>query len=393
MRVLMVHNYYEHPGGEDRVFEAEVRLLRARGHEVIEHIAHNHTIGSRGKLGLAVETIWSRRARAALVDCLTRSKPDVAHFHNTFPLVSPAAYSACRAAGVPVVQTLHNYRLGCPKATYFRANAVCEQCLGKLFPWPGIVHACYRNSRTTTAVVAAMTSVHHVLGTWANQVDTYIALSEFARRKLVQSGLPAERILVKGNFLDQDPGPGQHDGGFFLFAGRLTAEKGLESLLAAWRRLSPPPPLRIVGDGPLAGWLRQEIPQHPAVEWLGPRSPHEVAQLMGAARAVLVPSAWYEPFGLVVIEAFASGTPVIAARLGALPEIVEHGRTGVLHYPADPEDLAARVEWAWQHPSALADMGRQARQVYEQRYTAQHNYTRLMDIYAAAAAAARTTSA
>jgi glycosyltransferase involved in cell wall biosynthesis len=348
---------------------------------VQQYADRNERIGAGGRFQLAVDTIWSCHSYAVLARLMASFRPDIAHFHNTFPLVSPSAYYACHRAGVPVVQTLHNYRLGCPKATYYRANRVCEDCRGKTLPWPGVVHACYQNSRSTTAVIAAMAAVHHVIGTWSSRVDAYIALSEFARDKFVQNGLPSEKLVVKGNFLDQDPGSGEHDGRFFLFAGRLTAEKGIKLLFEAWNQLNDPPPLKIVGNGPLAGWVNDVTRSRPGVEWLGPRAPAQVHQLMGEAIALVVPSEWYEPFGLVAIEAFAKGTPVIAARIGALPEIVEHGHSGLLHPAANAEALAAQVTWAALHADDLAKMGRQARRVYEQRYTREHNYRRLLAVY------------
>jgi glycosyltransferase involved in cell wall biosynthesis len=384
VRILTVHNYYQQPGGEDAVFEAEARVLREHGHEVLQCTEHNRQIdggGPIGRLALAVDTVWSRQSHAKLTRTLAEFRPDVAHFHNTFPLVSPSSYYACRAAGVPVVQTLHNYRLGCPKATYYRNSRVCEDCRGKAVPWPGIVHACYHGSRSTTAVIAAMSAVHRFAGTWSGRVDAYIALSEFARAKFVQHGLPAEKVLVKGNFLDPDPGPGGHAGNFFLFAGRLTAEKGVHLLLTAWSQLADGVPLKIVGDGPLAGWVAEVTRGQRTVQWLGRQSPGDVHELMGQAAAVLVPSAWYEPFGLVAIEAFAKGAPVIAAGIGALPEIVEHGQTGLLHPANDPAALAEQVTWAWRYQDKLAVMGRQARQVFEQRYTRQQNYRRILEIY------------
>jgi len=384
VRILVIHNYYEHPGGEDRVFESEVQMLRDHGHTVVTHTQRNDQIRRNDRLGLAIDTIWSRRSQAALARVLAQFRPDIAHFHNTLPLVSPSAYFACQAAGVPVVQTIHNYRLGCPKATHFRADSLCEQCVGKALPWPGIVHACYRGSRSTTAVVAGMLGVHRALGTWRNKIDVYIAVSEFVRRKLVQSGVPSQKIIVKGNFLNVDPGHGQHNGGFFLFVGRLTPEKGIRLLISAWKQLEESLPLKIVGDGPLAAWVRDETRQQPNIELLGWRTPPEVLELMGAARAVTVPSQWYEPFGLSVIEAFAKGTPVIAAGAGALSEIVDHERTGLLHVADDPADLAAQVLWASQHPWSMKSYGRRARCEYEKRYTAEVNYEQLMQIYARA---------
>jgi glycosyltransferase involved in cell wall biosynthesis len=289
-----------------------------------------------------------------------------------------------------VIQTLHNYRLLCPSAIFFRDGHACENCLGKLIPWPGVLHRCYRDSRAATGAVAAMLVVHRLLRTWERTVDIFIALTEFARQKFIQGGLPADRVVVKPNFVYPDPGPGAHDGGYALFAGRLSPEKGVRTLLAAWERLGPGIPLKIAGDGPLAREVARACERHPQIEWLGAQPLERVYALMGAAALVIAPSEWYETFGRVVVEAYAKGTPVIASDLGALAELVEDGRTGLRFRPGNPEDLAAKVAWAWRHPRELAAMGREARREYELKYTAERNYELLMEIYRLAIERARS---
>src|SRR5215212_1442885 len=251
-RILAVHNTYRQRGGEDVVFETELQLLRSRGNTVAAHLVDNRDIPSTKRVSLAVETVWSTRSRLALRDRVRELKPHVAHFHNTFPLISPSGYAACRDEGVPVVQTLHNYRLLCPNGLFFRDGHACEDCLGKTPPWPGVMHACYRGSRPATGVVAAMLTTHRALRTWTKMVNVYIALTEFARQKYIEGGLPAERIVVKSNFVHPDPGAGEGGGGYALFVGRLSPEKGLETLLAAWEQLGVKVPLKIVGSGPMA---------------------------------------------------------------------------------------------------------------------------------------------
>lgn len=410
VKVCFIHNQYQQPGGEDGVVRAERELLSRAGHSVIEYVRDNDEITAYGlsqKKTLGLRTVWAWDSHRKIKALLRRERPDVAHFHNTFPLISPAAYYACREAGVPAVQTLHNYRLLCPAATFRRDGRVCEDCLGRN-PWRGVLHACYRDSRAATAAVALMLSVHRGLGTWSNMVDCYIALTEFARRKFIEAGLPMEKVVVKPNFVYPDPmavaamspspnSPGgqrpplqRGDGAgetpalqYALFVGRLSEEKGVRTLVAAWQRLGNRLPLRIVGDGPLRAELEARVGQRglSGVTFHGHLTPDHLTPVMKSARFLVFPSECYEGFPLTIAEAFACGVPVIASRLGAMQEIVEDGRTGLHFTPGDAEDLAAKVEWAWTHPDEMHEMGRAARAEYEAKYTAERNYQMLMQIY------------
>jgi glycosyltransferase involved in cell wall biosynthesis len=293
-------------------------------------------------------------------------------------------YYAAKAARVPVVQTLHNYRLLCPNALFYRDGKVCEDCIGKPIPYPGVLHGCYRQNRLATGAVATMLASHHFLNTWSTMVDQYIALTEFARQKFIQGGLPGEKIVVKPHFIDPDPRPGQGQGGYALYVGRLSTEKGLDTLLAAWERLEQRIPLKIVGDGPLEDQVITAAQRFPNVEWLGRQPINRVYDLMGEAMFLVLPSKWYETFGRVAVEAFSKGTPVIAANIGAIGELVDSGRTGLHFRPGDPEDLAAMVEWALDNPNAMAQMRLAARAEFKAKYTAERNYQQLIDIYAEA---------
>ncbi len=246
--MLLLHNRYQQPGGEDQVFAAEGNLLEAHGHQVLRYTRHNDQVTDQNPLALAGATVWNQAVYRELRTLIRRERPQVAHFHNTLPMISPAAYYAARAEGVPVVQTLHNYRLLCPNALFYRDGQVCEDCLGKAVPWPGVVHACYRESRASSGAVATMLTAHRAIGTWKKAVDMYVALTEFARQKFVQGGLPAEKIVVKPNFIEPDPGSGEGRGHYALFVGRLSQEKGVDTLLAAWEQLGEKVPLKIVGD-------------------------------------------------------------------------------------------------------------------------------------------------
>jgi glycosyltransferase involved in cell wall biosynthesis len=384
MKIMAVHNRYQRPGGEDQVFADETALLEAENHSVLRCEVHNDRVEHMNRATLARDTVWNASAYRELGALIRRERPEVAHFHNTLPLVSPAGYYAARAEGVPVIQTLHNYRLLCPVALFFRDGRVCEDCMGKAVPWPGVVHACYRGSRAASGAVATMLTLHRAMRTYSQVVDVYVALTEFARNKFIEGGLPAGKIVVKPNFVAPDPGPGQGGGGYALFVGRLAPEKGTGTMLAAWDRLGTGIPLKIVGDGPLRDQVRRAAAGRSNLEWLGHRPVADVHALMKRADMLVFPSEWYETFGRVAAEAFAAGTPVVAADIGAIAELVEHGRTGLLFRPGDPEDLAAQVGWALSHPSQLRRMREEARAEFEAKYTAERNYLALMEIYAAA---------
>jgi glycosyltransferase involved in cell wall biosynthesis len=380
MRVLMVHNYYRIPGGEDEVFAAEAALLRERGHQVREFTRSNWQIREGRPWQAAATAVWSRGSARALERMARAERFAVCHFHNFFPLISPAAHRAVRRQGVAVVQTLHNYRLLCPGARLFRDGAVCQDCLGRRVPWAAVRHACYRSSRLGSAAVAAMVSVHHALGTWRQEVDCYIALSEFARRRFVEGGLPEDRIAVKPNFVHPDPGPGAGTGAFALYAGRLAPEKDVATLIRAARLLGGRLRLKIVGDGPEREPLTSLARGLEQVEFLGWLPKAQVFDLMKAAAALIVPSAWFEG-PLVVLEAMAVGLPVVASRLGVLEELIDDSRTGRLFRPGDAEDLAARLERLLTAPHELAAMRREARAEFEARYGAEGNYRALERIY------------
>ena len=378
MKLLLVHNSYQQPGGEDQVFASELELLASHGHEVVRYTAHNDAVRQLSKLTLACRTSWSRTTYREMRAVLQRERPQIVHVHNTLPLLSPAVYYAAGAARVPVVQTLHNYRLLCPNALLLREQRICEDCLGRRVAWPGIVHACYRQSRGATGAVAVMLSVHRLLGTWTRQVNRYIALTEFMRQKFIDGGFPADQIVVKPNFVAPDPGMGAHGGRYALFVGRLSPEKGVQTLLRAWQHVDG----RILSRSRVRDPCRISRTAHQAgVEWLGQQSREQVFALMKQAFVLVFPAEWYEGFPADHSRGFATGLPIVASRLGAMAELVQDRRTGLLFTPGDPIDLAATVEWAFAHPNELADMGRRAREEFEAKYTAERNYQLLRDIY------------
>ena len=384
VKILVCHNFYQQPGGEDRVYHQEIGLLEQHGHQVVRDQAHNHDLAKMSHLAAAVSTVWSRSTFKTLRRIMRAERPSILHVHNTLPLLSPSVYYAAHAEGVAVVQTLHNYRLACANGLFFRAGRVCEDCLGRPLPWPGIVHRCYRDSRGATAAVAAMLSIHRGLRTWTRRVDAYVALTEFGRRKLIEAGLPPARVHVKGNFVSPDPGVGDGSAGNAVFVGRLSTEKGIPTLLAAWRQPGTTMPLTIIGDGPLAADVAAAARELPNVTWEGHRSPLEVAGAMKRAACVVVPSNCYEGFPLSIAEAFAAGTPVVTCRLGAPAELVDDGRTGELFRPGDSLDLAHAVRRLTFDADRLRAMRAAARAESESKFTADANYRVLLGIYAAA---------
>ena len=389
LNVLMLHNSYQLRGGEDESCESEVRMLRASGHSVETILIHNSQIESSRKIHVAIQSLWSGQSYDLVDRKLREGQFNVLHVQNFFPLLSPSVYYAARKHGVAVVQTLRNYRLLCPNVFLFRDGHLCEDCLTKVVKYPGILHGCYRGSRMATAAVAAMTAFHTIKGTWLNAVDLYIALTDFVRDKFIEAGFPSDKLVVKSNVVYPDPGCGGGKGGYALFVGRLSPEKGVETLLRAWQRLSRNWTLKIVGEGPLSPLVEAFCAENPDVEWLGPRPRTEVAKLMGAARVLVLPSEWYETFGRVAIESFATGTPVIASRLGAMKEVGEEMRTGLLFTPGDAEDLAHKLHWILDHPDQVDAMRHDARKLYETRYAMDENCRLLIRAYETAQLASR----
>ncbi len=333
-------------------------------------------------MSTGIGTIWSLDCYKDLSRLLREVQPDVVHFHNIFPLISPSAYYACKKTGARVVQTLHNYRLLCPSALLYHRSSICTDCVSRRFAWPGILRRCYRNSAPQTAAVAVMTAAHRLLRTFQNQVDTYISLTSFSQRFFIEGGLPAKKVAIKPNFVHPDPGRKRNGRHYMLYVGRLAPEKGVETLLHSFKGL-PEIPLKIAGDGPLLKKMVKYIHSSNIrnVQIMGYRSGKEIIELLKSAACLIFPSLWYEGFPMSIAESFACGVPVITSRIGALEEIVDHRGTGLHFIAGNPQDLAEKIEWVWTHPANTDSMGKQARSEYENNYTAEKNYQMLMDIY------------
>jgi len=381
MKILMLHNRYLVPGGEDQSSEAEVALLREHGHEAEFLQEDNQRIEQLGNARTALRTVWSKESYRRIDDKLRGANFDILHVQNFFPLWSPAVYYAASRNGVPVVQTLRNYRLMCVNSLFFRDQHVCEDCLGRLLPWHGVVHACYRRSRAASAVLATMVGVHKLAHTWRKRVTAYIAVSEFTRQKYIEGGFPAEQIVVKPNFIHPAPALGDGSGNYALYVGRLSPEKGIATMLEAWKSAQEPLPLKVVGQGPLEPLVRQAAGACGHIEYLGGRSLAEVLELMAKAAFLVFPSEWYETMGRTIMEAFAVGTPVVAARIGPPASMIAPGETGFHFQPGNAADLRERIEWCSRHLDHLRSMRPNARRAFEANYTGAANIEKLVNIY------------
>ena len=372
-RVLLVHNRYQRPGGEDAVFETESAILEGGGHAVARLEVYNDAADGLSKADLARRTVWSREGKRMVEEAARAHGADVVHFHNTLPLISPAGYYGARAAGAAVVQTLHNYRLVCPSATLFRDGHVCESCLGKAFAAAGVRHGCYRGSRAATLAVATMTAVHRALGTWDSAVDRYIALTPFMRETLGRGGYDADRIAVKANAMPALPELARRGDGTLIFAARLDAGKGVETLLRAWEQHPDLPPLVVAGDGPLAPLVRE------AAARLGPGrlrfagwvQAAELEALRDDVDAFVFPSEWYEGSPIAFAEALARGLPAVASDIATVRSMIRDGHEGRLFRAGDSDALAAAVR------DVMQDAGRRDAMADAGRRTAERNHSPL----------------
>ncbi|STR45536.1 glycosyltransferase involved in cell wall biosynthesis [Iodobacter fluviatilis] len=374
LRILLVHNSYQQRGGEDSVVENELALLRSYGHQVELYFRHNDELSGLNRFSIFQQAIWSGKTYCELNILLQRFKPDVIHVHNTLSLISPSLYWVAAKFKIPVVQTLHNFRLLCPQAMFLRKGNICERCIGRN-TWRSVIHRCYRSSLSQSAVVSGMLHLHRGLGTYKNNVSRYIALNSFCKNKFIEGGLPAEKIRVKPNFIpDINSAVVQRNG--FLFAGRLSPEKGLHVLVRAFNHQSHGQ-LSVAGTGEDSFLLAQ----YPAIKQLGILSAGGVCLEMQKSAALILPSIWYENMPMILLEAFMNGLPVIASRIGALAELVEEGVTGLLFNVGDSADLAKKMQWAVDHPDFMLEMGKNARNKYLSAYSSEVNINLLLAIY------------
>ena len=379
MRILQLHTRYRQAGGEDAVVGAERAALERAGHQIHQHIEENPA--SPGKAAAALAgSLWNPRSARRVIDVIDAARPDVAHVHNTWFASSPSVLSALRRRHVPVVMTIHNYRLVCVNALFLRDGVLCEKCLDN-GPWSAVRHRCYRGSRATSAVAAAGIAVHRGLDTWPRFVDRFIVLSEFARSRFVRAGFPPHRLIPGSNFVE-DPGPrsaapsASRD---VLYVGRLSPEKGVHVLLDAWRTAaSDELRLIVVGDGPDRARLEDKAP--PGVAFLGRRPTVEVMGRLLQARALVIPSVWYEGQPVTALEGLAAGTPLVLSGIGGLPEVLGGGQGGWIA-PANRSDALARILVQLADDRALDDRGAHARQRYLDAFTPLAAIARLEAVY------------
>ena len=384
--VLVIHNRYLEAGGEDSVVNAEIDLLRRNGHRVLQYARHNREIAhfSRARKALLpCTTTWDNESYWELRQLIRQERPAIAHCHNLLPLLSPAVYYACEAEGIPVVQTVHNYRLVCPGGNFFRDAAPCDACHGSLAK--AAMRGCYHNSRRQTSILALMLGTHRALGTWKTKVARYIAPSEFCRTMLIQHGLPANNIAVKPHFAPEILPQRNGLGNYAIFVGRLSEEKGILPLLRIWRELGHIP-LHVVGSGPLQHAAREVVRQSstPNISFVGQLPHDETLRRIRDARFLVAPSRCYETFGMAVLEAMACAVPAIVPRTGAMRELISDRRTGFQVDVDDPGQLSNAIRRAWSHPLETREMGRAARHSVLEHYSPQSNYHQMAAIYDAA---------
>lgn len=389
MRILLVHNFYgsEAPSGENRVVEMEKRMLTARGHKVEVFFRESDVIraqGLRGKIKGALITPWNWMAFFSIRKKIRSFRPDIVHVHNTFPLITPAIFWGIPRS-IKTVLTLHNYRTMCPAAFPMREGKVCLRCIDKRNVWDALRFGCYRKSRLATFPLVVCVAMHRWLGTW-NRVNVFIVLSEFQKEIFSRCGFEKSRIFVKGNFCDLqthfDLDTPKQKSEVVVYVGRISAEKGIQTLVDAWRLLGEnAPTLRIIGDGELLAEIRRTTLDIQKIEWIGKIPFAGVVDSIKQAKLLVLPSEWYETFGMVVVEAFALGVPVAVSDIGALPSIVKNGWTGVVFPPGDSQKLCKVIRRLWANQGKLSEMGLNAYKEYIAKYTEQANYQRLMEIY------------
>lgn len=382
MKILLVHNLYKQPGGENVVFESEGELLSKHGHFVERLVFDNSTIKTfADRLLSGLKVIYNPESARQLKEKIEHFNPDIIHVHNFIPLVSPSVFFVAKKFNIPIILTLHNYRLICPSATLVHKGKIYERSIHTVFPFDAIIKGVYRKSVLDTAAIAIMVAVHNLIGTWRNKVDFFIALSNFAKEKFRTSALAIsdELLVVKSNFVpDFGVGHSERDNDL-LFVGRLVEEKGIRVLLKAASLL--PFKLTIIGDGPMKALVTKAARTNPNIHYLGFQDKVTIARHMKRCKALIFPSIWYEGFPLTILEAFSTGTLVIASQLGAMAEIIQDGVNGLLFEAGDEKALVDKIIEVDAKPKYAKQLADTARLSYLAHYTPEKNYGLLIGIY------------
>lgn len=384
MRILIVHNAYQKKGGEDFVVKSEAELLRTHGHEVQELLYDNDELkGGLAKVRLSLSLFYNQTSAQLLEEAIEGFNPDIIHVHNIFYIASPSVFYVAKRKGIPVVMTLHNYRLICSGALLLRSGQTCELCIKKTFPMAGIKHKCHKESRFQTLHLTLMTSIHKMLGTWKNKIDTFVVLTEFVKEKVSNSSLalPKDKIVVKPNFVD-DLGfsPADQRGEYFLYVGRLSHEKGIQILLQAIEKY-PHLKVEIIGDGPMRPQVEALQAKYPGVKFWGFQNKDFIKERLTGALALVFPSINYEGMPLTVLEAYATGTPVISSDIGNINLLIDNGVNGLHFRTGDPQSMGERMTEFSKNRGQYLHFYENARSTYEQKYSPDAGYQALIKLY------------
>lgn len=388
MKILIIHNKYKIEGGEDIAVEMDIKLLNKHNHTVLEYFRDNRNIKSIiDKIKVFARIVYSVDEREKIKHILEKEKPDIVHVHNIFPLVTPSVYDACYEKKVPVVQTLHNYRIVCVNGLFLRNGKVCEECLkGSLLS--AVKYRCYKNSVLGSVATARMVSHHKMKQTWNKKVDGFIALTDFSKKKFVEYGLQDNKIYTKSNYIPDDANAfarkeiedTEMDEVYAIYVGRLSEEKGISVLLDAWKKIQGWK-LKIVGDGPLKEYVVKNSKNNDLVEYLGKKSNIEVHKLLLKAKVFILPSICYEGFPIVVLESFSKGVPIISSNLGSLASIIEHKKNGLLFNVMDTNDLVSKIVELFSDKLLYQNMVNNILKNCSKQYSEKGNYNQLMSIY------------
>ena len=386
MKILFCHNFYQQAGGEDVAVANEMAMLEQHGHEVKLFSVSNNSIKTFWhKLFVSFRLTYSKKYKNKLKNVIADFTPDIVHVHNFFPLLTPSIFDACVEMNVPVVHTLHNYRLICPSATLFVNGACNEESIEKN-AYAMVKYKAYKNSFLGTFILARAIEKTKKNKLWSIQIDQFITPSQSVKNTYIKGGFLSEKITVKANFIQplqisplpsiQPPLQEEKNEEYAIFLGRLVEEKGIIMLLNSWRETDIE--LRIYGGGSLEKTCKTA--QRKNIKYCGEVPREEALQALKYAKFLIMPAQWHEPFGLVVIEALSLGIPVIAAKMGAMPELIAHGYNGLIFEHDDISDFHQQIDQMKNRPK-LTEMKKNALNSFDKQYTATMNYPLLIDIY------------